>query len=137
MNNKISKIHETWLVSGGCGFIGTSLIKYIISKNSDIEIRVLDNFSVGSKDDLEEVCNMINSNLDEKKVVLSKGDILDYELCLELSKDVDCIVHLAANTGVPQSVKDPRLDMETNVVGTFNMLEAARINNVKQFLVLL
>jgi UDP-glucose 4-epimerase len=58
---------------------------------------------------------------------------MDEETCIEVSKGVDCIVHLAANTGVPQSVMDPRKDLDTNVIGTFNLLNAARINNVKQF----
>jgi UDP-glucose 4-epimerase len=49
-------------------------------------------------------------------------------------KDVDVIVHLAANTGVVPSVEDPRADMETNVIGTLNMLEAARQKGVKRFI---
>ena len=54
------------------------------------------------------------------------GDILDFETCYKVSRDIDCVVHLAANTGVGISVESPRTDMEVNVIGTFNMLEAAR-----------
>jgi UDP-glucose 4-epimerase len=54
-------------------------------------------------------------------------------LCLDSTKDIDVIVHLAANTGVEPSVVNPAQDMEINVCGTFNMLEAARQNNVNRF----
>ena len=47
---------------------------------------------------------------------------------------MDVIVHLAASTGVPVSVANPRIDMEANVIGTFNMLEAARVQNVNRFI---
>jgi UDP-glucose 4-epimerase len=66
-------------------------------------------------------------------VVFIEGDIRNADLMIQCTKDMDCIVHLAANTGVGPSVDNPRLDMECNVIGTFNMLEAARINNVKKF----
>ena len=127
---------KKWLITGGCGFIGTALIKQLISIERVIQIRVLDNLSVGTKKDLSKVCDFVDfSNFDEKNegIFLQEGDILDKSLCYKISKNVDCIIHLAANTGVPQSVENPQKDMETNVVGTFNMLEAARTNNVKQF----
>ena len=59
---------------------------------------------------------------------------MDADLCVKVTKNVDCIVHLAANTGVGPSVDRPRQDMENNVIGTFNMLEAARKNCIKQFI---
>jgi UDP-glucose 4-epimerase len=61
------------------------------------------------------------------------GDIKDFEACLKCCEGVDVIVHLAASTGVPISVEDPRVDMESNVIGTFNMLEAARQTGVQRF----
>lgn len=67
-------------------------------------------------------------------VELLVGDIKDSDTCLKASYAIDIIVHLAANTGVGPSVEDPRHDMEANVIGTFNMLEAARRNNVKRFI---
>ena len=48
---------NNWLITGGCGFIGTSLIKKILKENPHSYIRVLDNLSVGSREDLKEVCN--------------------------------------------------------------------------------
>jgi UDP-glucose 4-epimerase len=67
-------------------------------------------------------------------VFLVVGDVRDPNVLLTCSQGIDCIVHLAANTGVGPSVEDPRLDMECNVIGTFNVLEAARRNYVKKFI---
>lgn len=131
-----------WLITGGCGFIGRNLIKNLLKEGGHF-IRIIDNLSVGTKDDLAQVCqfNMVEiSNLRPPsgtslvQVELVQGDILDEQLALEAVKGFDIIVHLAANTGVGPSVEDPRSDCLANVIGTFNYLEAARINNVKRFI---
>lgn len=129
---------RSWLITGGCGFLGTSLIKRILKERPDAHIRVLDNLTVGTRDDLAGVCGFTEITSPEELnnqagVVLVKGDICNSELCVYMSKGVECIVHLAANTGVGPSVDDPRSDMEANVIGTFNMLEAAKVNKVKHF----
>jgi UDP-glucose 4-epimerase len=116
-----------WLITGGCGFIGTNLIKVLL-KEGGHHIRVLDNLSVGTRDDLASVVK--NSS----KVELIIGDIENSETCIDAAKDIDVIVHLAANTGVGPSVEDPRADMEANIFGIFNMLESARHNSVKRFI---
>ena len=131
MNNKVL------LITGGCGFIGTSLVESLIKKDKNQPIRILDNFSQGTPDDLAEVVNFTTAKAGNcekyKGIVLIEGDIRDMETILKCTKGVDGIVHLAANTGVGPSVDDPRLDMECNVIGTFNLLEAARLNHVKNF----
>ena len=138
--------NNSWLVTGGCGFIGTSLIGYLLEKNPNTNIRVLDNFSVGTREDLSSVSDFTEvepSDLSHQSstvspqssnVILVGGDIKDYEACLACCAGIDTIIHLAANTGVPQSVENPRTDMETNVAGTFNMLEAARQRGVNKFI---
>ena len=131
-----------WLITGGCGFIGTNLIKHLIAENQAHCIRVLDNLNVGTIEDLSEVCEVWrNDSADDAKpwsvaegVELVVGNILDYDACLLSCEGINIIVHLAASTGVPQSVSDPRIDMQNNVVGTFNMLEAARIKGVERFI---
>ncbi len=127
-----------WLITGGCGFIGTSLISRILIDQPAAHIRVLDNLSVGNRDDLAEVCSFEevseNAVSDKSGVFLLVGDIRNAEQCLRAASSVDCIVHLAANTGVGPSVEDPRADMEANIIGVFNMLEGARINDVKCFI---
>jgi UDP-glucose 4-epimerase len=130
-NNKI-------LLTGDCGFIGTSLIHSLLNKNPDTCIRVLDNFVGGTPNDLAGVASFTQwlaaDSLDKTGVVLIEGDIRDQETVMQCAMDVDCIVHLAANTGVGPSVEDPRLDMECNVLGTLNVLETARLNGVKKFI---
>ncbi|RZB31530.1 MAG: UDP-glucose 4-epimerase [Desulfobacteraceae bacterium Eth-SRB2] len=150
MKDSISKTSDKptrWLITGGCGFIGTSLIKNLVSEGGHT-IRVLDNLSVGTRQDLSRVCtfsekgkvkseksenpsSLLTSNSSLTELIV--GDITDYETCLNWCQEIDIIVHLAANTGVGPSVEDPRKDMESNVIGTFNMLEAARNNGVKRF----
>ena len=136
---------KKWLITGGCGFIGTSLIKYLIQENRDTQIRVLDNLSVGTRDDLSSVCDFVevgpsdlifhSSELNSisSTVELIVGDITNFKTCLKCCKGVNVIVHLAANTGVALSVENPSSDMEGNVIGTFNLLEAARRHNIKRF----
>ena len=127
-----------WLITGGCGFIGTSLIKNLVSEGGH-SIRVLDNLSIGTRDDLSSVTDFIEieSSLPTPDSLLTQlvvGDIRDYSVCQNSCKDIDVIVHLAANTGVGPSVENPRKDMEANVIGTFNMLDAARHNGVRRFI---
>ena len=127
-----------WLITGGCGFIGRNLISNLLDENGHF-IRIVDNLSVGNRDDLAMVCEFKEStpsslNTQSSQVELVVSDICDYETCLNCCKNTDIVVHLAANTGVGPSVENPRKDMEANVIGTFNMLEAARQNNVKRFI---
>jgi len=129
---------NNWLITGGCGFIGSSLIKRIITDYPKANIRILDNLTVGSRRDLSEVCTFKEVSEESiahspEGVELLVGDICDESVCLKAGLGVDVIVHLAANTGVAPSVEDPRKDCATNVVGTFNMLEAARKEKVKRF----
>jgi UDP-glucose 4-epimerase len=135
------KIQISYLITGGCGFIGTSLIAHLLKENPGTKIRVLDNLCVGTRDDLAEVCTFkeipassVNSGFMENNVELIVGDIRDYAVCEKACDGIDVIVHLAANTGVGPSVEDPRADMESNVVGIFNMLEAARIQKTDKFI---
>ena len=128
----------TTLITGGCGFIGTSLIAKMVQQNPYINLRILDNLTTGSPEDLAQIAEYtpcLPENCSSKQgVVLIQGDIRDAETAKLCAQGVDCIVHLAANTGVGPSVDDPRLDLNCNVVGTFNMLESARLNGVTKFI---
>lgn len=127
-----------WLITGGCGFLGTALIQRLLAEGGH-EIRVLDNLSTGTREDLNKVCHFRelsdHSTLEAPKgVELVVGDILEDLLALEVAKGCDVIVHFAANTGVGPSVENPRADMLANVVGTFNYLESARANKTQRFI---
>jgi UDP-glucose 4-epimerase len=129
-----------WLITGGCGFIGTSLVDNLISEGGH-SIRIIDNLSIGTRHDLREMCDFHEDALEHSgahqtpgKCELIEGDILNGDLAVKIAQDIDIIVHLAASTGVGHSVKNPILDCKNNVIGTINYLEAARLNNVKRFI---
>jgi UDP-glucose 4-epimerase len=133
---------ENWLITGGCGFIGINLIRRL-GKDGCAAVRVLDNLSVGTLDDLRVVTGPVDLLPPDSESLpppvpgrcqLIEGDIIDDGLALRVARDMDVIVHLAANTGVGPSVEDPRLDCLTNVLGTFNYLEAARNSRVSRFI---
>lgn len=131
-----------WLITGGCGFLGTALIRALMQEDGHT-VRVVDNMTVGNREDLASVCRFtettasglapLSSNNSVSSVELVEGDVLDEELALRAAEGADAIVHFAANTGVAPSVENPRWDCKTNVLGTFNYLEAARQHGVKRF----
>lgn len=126
-----------WLVTGGCGFIGTALIRRLLSEAGEHGIRVVDNLSVGDRGDLALVCDFTEADglheFPASGVELVEGDIMDAGLALSAARGADAILHLAANTGVEPSVADPRADCMTNVVGLLNYLEAARHSGAGRF----
>jgi UDP-glucose 4-epimerase len=101
------------LVTGGAGFIGANLVRLLLDKGH--RVRVLDNFSVGRRE-----------YLDGLDLEIVEGDILDAEAVAGAVEGMDGVAHLAAQTGVPDSLKDPHHDCRTNVIGTLNLLEACR-----------
>ncbi len=126
-----------WLITGGCGFIGTALIRSL-QEEGDHGVRVVDNLTVGDREDLATAADFVERSPDDLgpmggPVELVVGDILDEELALRAAEGADAIVHLAANTGVLPSVEDPRGDCQKNVFGTLNYLEAARHKGVGRF----
>jgi len=130
-----------WLITGGCGFIGSNLVNQLYNQGGH-SIRVVDNLSVGSRSDLRRVADFteIDSRTvdsfeaTDNMVELIVGNVLDEGLAVRVAEGVDVIVHLAANTGVAPSVEDPRADCRTNVFGTLNYLEAARHNDIERFI---
>lgn len=129
-----------WLITGGCGFLGTSFAQRLMAEGGH-SARVLDDLSVGTREDLRFVGDFtetkpgdLGSMADEPgSLELVVGDILDEDLAIKAAEGADVIVHLAANTGVAPSVENPRKDCFSNVVGTLNYLEAARRNGVGRF----
>ena len=114
---------KTYLVTGAAGFIGSNYVKYILKKwGDDIRVIVLDYLTyAGNLATLEEELKRAN-------VSFVKGDIGDRELVegIFADNDVDFVVNFAAETHVDRSITNPRLFLETNILGTQNMLECAR-----------
>ena len=129
-----------WCITGGCGFIGTSLIRRL-QKSGDHRIRVLDNLTVGSRADLAGAGQFIEARAEslpdfEKQtapVILVADDIRNERAMMAAASGADVLIHLAANTGVQPSIANPRSDCEINVLGTLSALEAARNGGVKRF----
>lgn len=111
------------LITGGCGFIGSNLANHFASKG--FEVTVADNLSrKGTEFNLDWLKKKHPKNL--KFVNL---DIRDLEKLKSAAKDKETILHTAAQVTMTDSVANPRNDFEINVVGTFNVLEAARLSN--------
>jgi len=127
-----------WLVTGGCGFIGTNLVARLASEVG-ANVRVVDNLSVGSRDDLAGAAPDVTELEPDailgapRGVELVVADIRDPNTAMATARGVDAIVHLAGNTGVQPSLTDPVLDCTSNVIGTLNFLEAARRHGVRRF----
>lgn len=129
---------NTWLVTGGLGFIGQHLLQRLLQEAPVAGIRIMDNLSVGSKG-----LSPITVKLDELRsqdivrapqgMELVVADIRDLEACRSCATGIDTIVHLAANSEVTVSMEHPLQDCASNVTGTLNMLEAARSAGVRRF----
>jgi dTDP-glucose 4,6-dehydratase len=113
------------LVTGGLGFIGSNLIRYLLGKHRNIKIINLDKMGIGSN-----INNLKDIEWNERYSLI-KGSLLDFDLVSSLVKNVDAVINLAAETHVDRSIANPRIFLENNTIGTFNLLEAARINNPK------
>lgn len=112
---------EKILVTGGCGFIGSNLIAYLLD-NKLAQVKVLDNESLGKKEYI--------GNLEFE---FMPGDIRSTSDLEDAMTGVDGVVHLAADTRVIDSIENPTHNFETNVMGTFNVLKVAKnlgINSV-------
>ncbi|MCG8568668.1 MAG: NAD-dependent epimerase/dehydratase family protein [Spirochaetes bacterium] len=112
------------VVSGGAGFIGSHISEYLAA--SGAFVKIIDNLSTGKKANITHI---------KDKVDFIEGDIRDYELLKKEFQDMDYIFHEAAFVSVVESCEKPLLNNDINVTGMNNVLEAARINNVKKVII--
>src|SRR5262249_42543187 len=110
-----------YLVTGGAGFIGSHTVEELVRRGHGVV--VLDDLSAGKEENLAEVRN---------KITFMKGSITDLEAVQKAIHQADYVLHLAARTSVPRSVKDPLETNKINVDGTLNVFVAARDNKVKR-----
>ncbi|WP_300792540.1 dTDP-glucose 4,6-dehydratase [uncultured Bacteroides sp.] len=113
---------KTYLVTGAAGFIGSNYIKYILKKHDDIKVVILDALTYAGN------LATIASDIDNERCFFVRGNICDSELVERLFADYkfDCIVNFAAESHVDRSIEDPQLFLQTNILGTQNLMDAAR-----------
>ncbi len=110
-----------YLVTGGAGFIGSNTVDELVRRGHSVV--VLDDFSSGKEENLTEVRN---------KITFIKGSITDIEVVRKAMHEAEYVLHLAAKTSVPRSVKDPIETNKINIDGTLNVLVAAKELKVKR-----
>ena len=114
---------KTYLVTGAAGFIGTNFVKYMLEKyGKSIRIIVLDKLTyAGNIENIQE-------EIDSKKIDFVKGDICNRELVEDIFSryEIDYVVNFAAESHVDRSISNPQIFLETNILGTQNLLEVSK-----------
>lgn len=110
------------VVTGGAGFIGANFVRFLLEEHPEVEVNVLDSFTyAANRDSLTGF-----TPEQEARLTITDGDISDPEIVDQVCKDADAIVHFAAESHNDNSLTGPRIFVESNVLGTFVLLEAAR-----------
>ena len=109
-----------YIVTGGCGFIGSHIVDKLIEQNH--KVIVIDNQSSSSRD----------TYFFNNKAVYYDWNLCDYDLIVDLFEGVDCVFHLAAEISIPYCIENPKNSMQNNTISTLNVLEASRKHNVKR-----
>lgn len=122
-NLKFSE-NSTFLVTGGAGFIGSNLCEAILKMR--YKVRCLDDLSTGKQAN-------VDIFLDNPNYTFIKGDIKDLDTCMAACEGVDYVLNQAAWGSVPRSIEMPLFYEKNNIMGTLNMMEAARQQGVKKF----
>ena len=115
-------LNKLYLVTGGTGFIGSALVRRLVSEKR--RVRVLDNDLRGSAARLSDL---------EGRIELVQADVRDVDAAAAAASGVDCILHLAALNGTENFYRRPELVLDIGLRGMYAMLEAARINGVREF----
>jgi len=113
------------LVTGGAGFIGSNLCELLLQQNN--EVLCFDNFSTGSKENIQEFANHSNFTLIE-------GDIRNFSDCKNAVKGVDFVLHQAALGSISRSINDPITTNEVNIGGFLNILITSKDEGIKRFI---
>ncbi len=111
-----------YLITGGAGFIGSNLAEELVRRGHTV--RILDNFSTGSEDNLKSI---------KDRIEIIEGDLRNYHNVREAVDGMDFVLHQGALPSVPRSVRDTLSSNEVNVTGTLNVLYAGRDAGVKRF----
>jgi len=111
-----------YLVTGGAGFIGANYVKYILKKHSDIQLVILDDLTYAGN------LGTIMDDLEDPRVEFVKGNIVDPQIAESIFEKhpIDFVVNFAAESHVDRSIENPQLFLQTNILGTQNLLETAK-----------
>lgn len=115
---------SVFLVTGGAGFIGSNLCEAILKMG--YKVKCLDDLSTGKQAN-------VDLFLDDPNYTFIKGDIKDLDICMAACEGVDYVLNQAAWGSVPRSIEMPLFYEKNNIMGTLNMMEAARQQGVKKF----
>lgn len=112
------------IVTGGAGFIGSNFVHWVVDNQPDVQVTVLDKLTyAGNKANL--------AGIPEDRLTFIQGDICDADLIDELFANADAVVHFAAESHNDNSIANPAPFLQTNVEGTYTLLEAARKHGVR------
>jgi len=113
---------KTYIVTGGAGFIGANYVKFLLSTYDDVQLIVLDSLTYAGN------LGTIANDVDGSRCIFVKGDICDQTLVDSLFETypVEVVVNFAAESHVDRSIENPRLFLETNIMGTQNLMDVAR-----------
>jgi nucleoside-diphosphate-sugar epimerase len=112
-----------YLVTGGAGFIGSNIVKHLLDQGQ--EVRVLDNFATGKRENILPL-------MGDPKLTMIEGDLRSFHVVRAAVKGMDYILHQGALPSVPRSINDPITSNDVNILGTLNILEAAKEFGVKR-----
>jgi dTDP-glucose 4,6-dehydratase len=112
----------TYLVTGGAGFIGANFVKYLLKKHADIQIIVLDDLTYAGN------LGTIKEDLKDSRLIFVKGNIQDPKVVNEIFDQypIHYVVNFAAESHVDRSIENPQVFLETNILGTQNLLDVAK-----------
>ena len=116
------------LITGGCGFIGSHLSEYIFKKFRKSKIIIYDKITYAAKK------SYVDSISKNKRVQIIKADINNLKKLIMASKNVDLLIHVAAESHVDKSFRMSNKFISTNVLGTSNVMEACKINKIKKII---
>ena len=123
------------LITGGLGFVGSNLAMSFLKKGH--KLLLFDNLSDpsgGAAKNRLYLLQQCKRDFDKGNLKLIRGDVRDLELLRKAVKDVDVIIHTASQVAMVPSIENPKLDFEVNAIGSFNVLEAARLSNMDPIL---
>jgi UDP-N-acetylglucosamine/UDP-N-acetylgalactosamine 4-epimerase len=123
------KQRKKWLVTGAAGFIGSHLIEFLLKQNQIVV--GLDNFFNGHQRNIDDVLSQLNEN-QKASFRFVHGDIRDAKTCMEITQDIDVVLHQAAVGSVPRSIAHPDITFDSNIRGFFEIINACRLNRVQK-----